>query len=253
MTNNDWDPDTYRTTFNFVTDYGDELIDLLNARPGERILDLGCGTGHHVATLTALGAQAIGVDASPSMVAMARDLHPADTFMLVDAVRDQPTLGLFDAVLSNAALHWMQPQSAALNFARRSLHTGGRFIAEMGGAGNVAIITDIFRQALDDHNLNHLVIEQNWFPTIGQQASALEVAGFEVSSMKLVDRPTPLPSGTTPADWCAHFRASTWGQIPPTLQEQVHASINTSAAHLLLNGGGWWVDYRRLRFIAHAV
>lgn len=252
MTNNAWAADDYRSSFGFVTSYGDSVFELLDARPGERVLDLGCGTGEHAAALAAQGVDVVGVDASASMLEIARRAFPHVTFVEVDAVIDAPMLGLFDAVVSNAALHWMSPQESALAYVRDCLSPGGRFVAEMGGHGNVQIVRDIFRQALHDCGLGGLEIQENWFPTIPQQSALLEETGFEVTQMVLIDRPTPLTPGSTPADWCAHFRARTWEQVPVQQRPRLREVIDQLAEPLLHGPDGWWVDYRRLRFIAVA-
>ena len=114
-------------------------------------------------------------------------------------------------------------------------------------------MTAILRTALDSHGLDHVLIDQNWFPSIAQESGLLEAAGFEVTSMTLFDRPTPLAPGSTPADWCAHFRARTWEQVPRDLKDRLRFTINDLAAPHLLTDQGWCVDYRRLRFVAIAI
>ena len=252
MTNNDWAADDYRSSFGFVTSYGDSVLDLLGAQAGERVLDLGCGTGEHAAALAAKGVDVVGVDASASMLASARRSFPDVTFVEVDAVADPPALGHFDAVFSNAALHWMNPQERALAYARGCLRPGGRFVAEMGGHGNVRIVRDVFSRALLECGLADLDVQENWFPSIGQQSGLLENAGFEVTQMVLFDRPTPLAPGSTPADWCAHFRARTWDHVPAEQRPRLRALIDELAEPALHGPDGWWVDYRRLRFVAVA-
>lgn len=252
MTGNRWDARAYDTAFSFVTQRGSGVLDLLAARPGEHILDIGCGTGGHAAQLVALGCTVVGVDASASMLAVARAQVPDAAFVDVDVVHDAPTLGEFDAVLSNAALHWMQPQEVALAYVRACLAPGGRFVAEMGGHGNVALMLAAFEAALADCGLVHVDLQENWFPTIPQESMLLEAAGFEVVRMELFDRPTPLEGAITAADWCAHFRATTWHSVPSDRHPALREAINAHAAQHLHGADGWWADYRRLRFVAIA-
>jgi SAM-dependent methyltransferase len=252
VTGNTWDAKRYRSDFSFVAAHGAGVLDLLDARPGESVLDLGCGTGEHVAALAARGVRVVGVDADPAMVALATTSAAGATVFQRDATSDEPDLGTFDAVFSNAALHWMQPQERALAYVRASLNPGGRFVAEMGGTGNVATVLGAFRQALADVGLADLPVTENWFPTIGQESHLLEDAGFEVRLMHLFDRPTPLDAGLTAADWCRLFRADTWAAVPANLHAALTERINAFAAPDLRTADGWVMDYRRLRFVAVA-
>jgi SAM-dependent methyltransferase len=252
VTGNTWDAERYRGAFGFVSSYGMALLDVLDAQPGERVLDLGCGTGEHAAELGARGVRVVGLDADPAMVAVAVTTAPDAAVLLRDATRDEPDLGPFDAAFSNSALHWMQPQESALRYVRASLRTGGRFVAEMGGTGNVQRVIRAFRQALGDVGLDDIPVTENWFPTIGQQAGLLEDAGFEVRLMTLVDRPTHLGPDLTAADWCRQFRADTWTAVPPETHAALAARIDALAAPDLLIADGWVMDYRRLRFVAVA-
>ena len=110
-----------------------------------------------------------------------------------------------------------------------------------------------FRQALDECGLTSIEVEENWFPSVGQESTLLEDAGFEVRDVRLFDRPTPLGSGITAAEWCAHFRARAWEQVPQDLRPALRERINACAAPELLGPDGWWADYRRLRFVAVAM
>lgn len=252
MTGNTWDAERYRSDFSFVAAGGTAVLDLLDAQAGESVLDLGCGTGEHAAELAARGVRVVGVDADAAMVAVATTAAPEATVLLRDATRDEPDQGTFDAVFSNAALHWMKPQERALAFVRGCLNPGGRFVAEMGGTGNVATVLGAFRHALADMGLVDVPVTENWFPTVGQESSLLEDAGFEVRFMQLFDRPTPLDAGRTAADWCRLFRADTWAAVPANLHAALAERINAFAAPDLRTADGWAMDYRRLRFVAVA-
>ena len=137
MTGNEWDAQAYDTRFGFVGRYGDDLVDLLDAQPGGRVLDLGCGTGPHAAKLTSRGASVVGLDADPRMLRKAAEDHPGVTFVAADATAfDLARLGAdrpFDACFSNAALHWMTPQDAVLRNVRSALRKGGRLPRGTGG------------------------------------------------------------------------------------------------------------------------
>lgn len=258
MTSNPWDARLYDTQFGFVGRYGDDLLDLLAPTSGEVVLDLGCGTGRHAAKIAARGAHVVGFDADPDMLRKARTDHPEITFLAGDAAVFGPVdLGIetpFDACFSNAALHWMTPQDAVLRNVRSVLAESGRFVAEMGGAGNVAALDASLREALRDLNLADIPVVTNYFPTTGEQSSALEAAGFRVELATWFPRPTPLDEGTTAADWTRHFRAATWAAVPEPEQERLGAIVNAHAANRgLLTDAGWTADYCRLRFVAVAV
>src|SRR5207302_10671977 len=102
-----WDAGLYDGRHAFVWKHGASLVGLLAPRPGERVLDLGCGTGHLTAALAAAGAGVVGLDRSEEMLAQARSAYPALEFVCGDA-RDFRFGEPFDAVFSNAALHWVR-------------------------------------------------------------------------------------------------------------------------------------------------
>lgn len=255
---NVWDAHDYDARFGFVARSGDVLIDMLDPQPGQRVLDLGCGTGRHAGMLAARGASVVGIDQDAAMLEKARSDHPRLTFMRVDARR----LGLaalgqddpFEACLSNAALHWMTPQDVVLGNVRSVLAPGARFVAEMGGAHNIAGMDAALRAGLRELGLAHAPVAENFFPTVGVEAALLEAAGFRVEQMLWFRRPTPLTPDSTPADWTRHFRAATWQHVPGELRDELARRINAHAERAgLRDGSGWLADYCRLRFLAVAV
>lgn len=257
MTGNAWDAAAYDSRFGFVSHHGDDLLELLAPSPGEAILDLGCGTGRHAGILHARGAGVVGMDADEDMLAAARLAHPHVPFVRADAVSfgladlgvDRP----FDACVSNAALHWMTPQKAVLRNVRAVLGEGARFVAEMGGAGNIARLDASLRAALEDLGLGGAPVVTNYFPTVAEQSVALESAGFRVEYMRWFRRPTPLGPGTTAADWTRHFRATTWASVPGGRHAELAAAVDAQAAERgLHDADGWTADYCRLRFVAIA-
>lgn len=257
MGTNAWDAQEYDTSFGFVTRHGDGLVGLLNPQPGEHVLDLGCGTGHHAAQISAMGAVVVGMDLDASMLARAGEGHPQVRFVRADAARfDLGALGVderFDACFSNAALHWMTPQEAVLRNVRAVLVEGGRFVAEMGGEGNVAALDGVLSKALAGIGLADTAVPGNYFPTVGQQATLLEAAGFRVERASWFRRPTPLDPGSTPAQWTRHFRAAAWDGVPKPQRNAFGTRVNQLArAAGLWDSGRWVADYCRLRFVAVA-
>ncbi len=245
-----WDAAAYDNGFSFVTAYGSALIELLDLAPAARVLDIGCGTGDHAAELRRRGFQVVGIDADAAMVQRARESHPEVPFVIADA-QDLHLGEMFDAAFSNAALHWMTDQAAALQSIRCHLVTGAPFVAEMGGRGNVAVVDAALEQATADLGLPVPPIRK-FFPSLGEQAALLEDAGFEVGSMWAFARPTRLSAGQRPSDWTRLFRANVWAAVPSPEHARLAAAVDERCAELH-DDLGWWIDYRRLRFCCHAV
>lgn len=256
-----WDATGYDASFGFVTAYGAPLLDLLEAEPGERVLDLGCGTGHQAAQLAAAGVRVLGVDGDAAMLDRARREHPGVAFAHADA-QDQEALRAaagpvpYDAVLSNAAMHWMPRQDAVVAGVAAVLRPGGRLVVEMGGVGNVARVTRAIRAARADLGLDPDIASPWTFPTPGEQASRLERHGFVVRMVALVDRTTPLADGVGAAGWATMFGAGLVDDVPAPDRSAFDSAVDRHARSEGLDvrpdgEPGWWIDYVRLRF--HAV
>jgi SAM-dependent methyltransferase len=242
----EWDPERYGRSGRFVSDLGSAVLELLRPRPGERILDLGCGDGALTARIREAGAQVVGVDASAEMVAAARarglDARVADGEAL-EFHRE------FDAVFSNAALHWMRRPDRVIEGVAEALRPGGRFVAELGGHGNVAAIHLALAVVLERRGVDPRLVEPPHFPSVAAYRHRLEAHGFEVYSIELVPRPTILPGGMD--DWVRTF-GHPWLALCP---ERDHDAVATEAAELLSpflrdESGAWTADYVRLRFAA---
>lgn len=241
-----WDPDRYARNARFVADLGAPLISLLAPGPGERILDLGCGDGALTLKLAASGCHVVGVDAAPEQIAAARalglDAHVVDGHALAF---DVP----FDAILSNAALHWMKRPDEVISGMWRALRPGGRIVAEMGGAGNVETIRTNLVRCLDARGLDGEAASPWYFPTPDDYAARLRAAGFEVPYIELIPRPTPLPGEL--ADWLWTFGESFLMRVPEAERDAVIADVVEAARPRLRQPDGSWVaDYVRLRFMA---
>jgi SAM-dependent methyltransferase len=231
----------------FVPALGGAVLDLLDPRPGERVLDLGCGDGALTVDLAARGAAVVGVDVDASMVAAVRergiDARLGDGQSFTAAVADATP---FDAVFSNAALHWMPDAAAVLRQIRTVLRPGGRFVAEFGGFGNVAAIRSAARGVLAPLGLD----APAWFfPRPEAYAELLAAEGFTVASCDLIHRPTPLPAGM--AAWLTTFLAAPLATLDPTERTDVIAAVTDLLEPSLRDEqGGWWADYVRLRVAA---
>lgn len=239
-----WDTRTYDRDFAFVSAYGTELLDWLDAQPGETVLDLGCGTGAIAAKIAETGAIVIGIDSDPAMIEAARQRLPNVDLRVADA-HDFTVDHLVDAVFSNAALHWMPSSVEVLGCVSDALRAGGRFVAEMGATGNVATITAAVDEACREAGLP----DRRWpwvFPSPAQYAAMLEDSGFEIRELDFRDRPTRLTGEDGLVGWLQMFGGSELRDVP----KQVLARATEIARPQLWREGAWWADYRRLRFRA---
>jgi trans-aconitate methyltransferase len=245
-----WAVATYDSAFGYVSAHGAPLIDLLDPQPGERVIDLGCGAGAFSAEIAARGADVLGIDGSAEMITQAAALHPELSFAVGDA-HDFTTSESFDAVASNSALHWMtRDPDAVIARAHAALRPGGRFIAEMGGAGNCAELITAMQTAWRVFGLGEP--ELPWyFPTPAEYATRLEDGGFTVRLIEYFDRPTRLSEGPHgAADWVRMFAPEALAEVPPEIAEPLLERINVLAAPALRRESGWVADYVRLRFAA---
>src|ERR1700753_2726986 len=198
-----WDPSLYAGNGRFVAVLAGSLVDLLQPRAGDRVLDLGCGDGFLTQRIGESGATVVGVDSSLQMIEAAKERGVDARLISGEAL---PLHGEFDAVFSNAALHWMSDHDAVLAGVYRALKPGGRFVAECGGQGNVAAIRVALLAVLGELGMPPEQIEVNHFYNQVEYRRMLEAQNFVVETIKLIHRPTPLPSGM--ADWLSTFRRS---------------------------------------------
>jgi trans-aconitate 2-methyltransferase len=249
-----WDAALYDSRHAFVHAFGASLIDLLAPAAGERILDLGCGTGHLTAKIAAAGAVTSGIDASPAMIEQARKLYPELSFEVADATDFHVETPL-DAVFSNAALHWIKPPAAVVSCVARALKPGGRFVAELGGRGNVGRILDACRVAISRAVGCDVADVNPWyFPSVAEYASLLESNGLEVRLAELFDRPTPLEEGDRGMhNWLAMFGGPCFAGLPEEQRPAAMAEAERLLRGPLLEAGQWTADYRRLRVSAAKV
>jgi trans-aconitate methyltransferase len=245
-----WNERAYDSSFGYVSAQGEPLVELLDPAPGERILDLGCGTGVLTTEIAARGAEVLGIDGSPAMIEKALALHPGIDFIVGDG-HDFTVALPYDAVFSNAALHWLnRDPDAVIANVHAALTPGGRFVAEMGGAGNCAELTAAMSTAWRELGLREP--ELPWyFPSPAEYARRLEKGGFIVRLLEYFDRPTPLdecPGGA--ADWVRLFAGQLLQGVPVDMVEPLLQRVNELAAPALRRETGWMADYVRLRFAA---
>ena len=239
-----WSPGDYQRNAAFVPALGASLLSDLDPQPGERILDLGCGDGVLTLEIAASGATVVGVDASPEMVEAAK--QKGIDARLADA-RALPFQHEFDAVFSNAVLHWIREPDLALAGIARALRPGGRLIAEFGGHTNVAAISVAIRAVFARRGVD---VQSPWdYPTPNEYRVCLERQGFEVERIAMVPRPTPLPAGMD--GWLRTFCVSQFAQLPPdsvgSAEQEIVELLRPS---LCDSSGQWTADYVRLRLVA---
>jgi trans-aconitate methyltransferase len=250
-----WNTEAYATNGRFVATLAADVVALLAPQAGENILDLGCGDGALTEQLAASGAAITGVDASPDMLTAARTrgLQSARGF----SVEQQDATALpynqqFDAVFSNAALHWipgLPGQQAVLAGVHRALRPAGRFVAEMGGHGNIAAIRTALQAVLAPLHIDAEAAAASFYPSPALYRRLLEEAGFTLQYIGLIPRPTPLPNGMH--SWLNTFRNGVLDRLNPS--DRVTAVKNTVALlePILRDADGIWTgDYIRLRFHA---
>lgn len=248
---NDWNAKSYDEKHDYVWQMGAGVVELLDPKAGERIVDLGCGTGHLTAQIASRGADVIGFDASPTMLETAHREFPDLDFRLADA-RDFEFTARFDAVFSNAALHWIHEPELVIERVAHHLKSGGRFVAEMGGKGNVAALETALRDAALALHLPPFD-DFNYFPSLAQYAALLENGGFEVGFATLFDRPTPLDGPRGARNWLLQFRGAYLESLETQEREAVLAEAEKRLRPILFRDGQWFADYRRLRFTARKV
>jgi len=245
QTKQTWDPDRYARNARFVSDLGAPVVELLAPSPGERILDLGCGDGVLTAKLAAMGCDVIGVDASEAQAQATRKLGVQAR--VVDA-EQLPFDVEFDAVFSNAALHWMRNPDAVIDGVWRALRPGGRFVAEMGGVGCVEKIKRALVEALDRRGLDGKAANPWYFPTVEDYSARLAKRGFTLSYIALIPRPTPLPGDVTA--WLETFAQNFTATLPPGERPAYLTEVQEVLRPQLCAQGQWTADYVRLRFSA---
>ena len=243
-THQSWDPDSYARNARFVSDLGAPVVELLAPRAGERILDLGCGDGALTQKLVELGCRVVGVDSSAAQIDAARRLG------LEARVADGARLGFdaqFDAVFSNAAIHWMKPPDAVIDGVWRALRPGGRFVGEFGGHGCVETVKRALIDALKRRGIDGDALNPWYFPTVEDYSARLIRRGFAINYIALIPRPTPLP--TEIIGWLETFAQSFMAPLNANDRKVFLDEVREMLRPDLCDADGkWFADYVRLRF-----
>lgn len=242
----EWDPKGYAENARFVAELGMPLVELLAPQPGESVLDLGCGDGFLTVRLAALGCRVLGIDSSPAQVEAARAAGVEARVMDGERLEFREE---FDAVFSNATLHWLKDPDAAIAGAWRALRPGGRFVGEFGGEGCVARIREALGRALARRGVDPAAHMPWYFPSAEAYGARLAARGFRVESTVVFPRPTPLPGELR--GWLETFARSFTAALAPELRGEFLAEVQEDLRPELCDTEGrWTADYTRLRFRA---
>ncbi|MFT3825103.1 MAG: class I SAM-dependent methyltransferase [Chitinophagaceae bacterium] len=245
-----WNANLYDTKHDFVSQYGEDVLGWLQPQKDERILDLGCGTGQLAYAISEYGAEVVGIDNSPEMIARAKQAYPSVQFEIKDATGfsfQQP----FDAVFSNATLHWIQEQQQTLKCVYNSLKPGGRFVLEMGARHNVESICNAIVQAMDEEGLADLLSADFWFfPSVSEYTALLEQQGFTVASVINFKRETALKGEEGMRNWITMFGSFFFKHITTEQAEKVTARAVELLRPQHYWEDTWYADYVRLRIKA---
>ncbi|HCF49177.1 MAG TPA: SAM-dependent methyltransferase [Syntrophomonas sp.] len=246
----EWNPDLYDEKHAFVSKLGEDLIELLQPQSGELILDLGCGTGDLSHLIKQSGATVEGLDASKEMVARAREKYPDIQFRPGDAC----SLNIYeryDAVFSNAVLHWIKEPEKALAGIWQALKKKGRFVAEFGGRGNVNNVTRAVMKCLRE--MGHPVSDADlpwYYPSIGEYTSLMEEHGFCVTYARYFVRPTILEDGENGlSNWLDMFADLLFKNYTADQKQMIFGQIKDQLRDSTLQDGQWIVDYKRIRVV----
>ncbi len=241
-----WQPKDYAENARFVSDLAGAVLEWLAPKPGEHILDLGCGDGALTLKLSEIGAHVVGVDASANFVETAKGQGVDARLMNGEALEFAQE---FDAVFSNAALHWMTNPSAVVDGVSRALKPGGRFVAEFGGFGNVAAIATALRAVAQMRGGDETLVAPWFFPSPEEYSALLGAHGFVVDRIGLYPRPTPLKTGMGP--WLKTFRTPFFEQYGGEADAVLNDVVELLKPALCDAQGNWMADYVRLRVEAH--
>lgn len=237
----------YDNKHDFVAKYGEDVLQWLQPQQGERILDIGCGTGKLTQKLNDSGAEVVGIDASEEMIDKAKASFPDIQFFVKDATNfsfEQP----FDAAFSNATLHWINEQERALQCIYNNLKRSGRFVFEMGGKHNIEAIHNAVKQAMIEAGFESLLpAKTNYFPSVGEQCSLLEKVGFTVTDVAYFKRPTELKGNDGMKNWILQFCTFFFTNIPADETENIIDRAVEITKHTNYKNGIWYGDYVRLR------
>jgi len=246
-----WNAHLYDDKHSFVFKYGEDLVNILNPQPGERILDLGCGTGYLADIIAASGATVVGIDNSLEMISKAKAQYPELEFKVMSATEfhfDEH----FNAIFSNAALHWVTEKEKAIDCMYRNLKRGGRVVLEMGGKHNIERIVTALQNSLIKRGFSENAAIPLWyFPSLSEYTGLLEKRGFRVTYAAHFNRDTNLNDTENGIkDWIKMFGSAFLKGIDETEVGSILDEVQDILESTNFRNGQWYADYKRLRVIA---
>jgi len=245
-----WKTKLYDNSHDFVAKFGEGIFSWLQPKKGEDILDLGCGTGDLTKKIQEAGAKVIGIDSSAEMIAAAKVKFPSIPFHQEDA-KHLPFVEAFDAIFSNAVLHWVPEKEKAISSMYNSLKKGGRMVVEFGGKDNIQQMWNALKNSLQKHGYTQNASIAFWFfPSIGEYSSLLEKQGFRVVQAAHFDRPTPLKGDDGMKDWFLMFADNFFPNIPLAIKNEILEETQAALKATHFKNGAWSADYKRIRVIA---
>ncbi len=246
-----WDSKLYDEKHGFVSQYGNDLIALLAPQKGEQILDIGCGTGDLANEIARSGASVTGIDLSAEMIARAKEKFPSLSFHIASAT-DFMLPQRFDAIFSNATLHWILDKEAVIRQMYAHLKQGGRVVLEFGAKGNVGEIIGAVTQVLNKHGIpTKGRTDFFYYPSIGEYASLLEKHGFTVTWAAHFHRETPLADGENGIrHWLTMFGERFFTDLDSTTKNQFIDEVSAILKPTHFREGRFVADYQRLRIVA---
>jgi trans-aconitate 2-methyltransferase len=249
--NNTWNTSLYSKKHDFVFKYGEYLVQMLTPQEGERILDVGCGTGYLTNLIAASGAMVTGMDNSIDMIAKARNEYPHLPFRLA-SVTDFDFNEQYDALFSNAVLHWVTEKEQAVKSMYKNLKPGGRLVLEMGGKGNVETIIHALKKALINHGYKQQANREIWyFPSLSEYTGLLEKQGFRVTYAAHYNRETELKDTQQGIkDWVNMFGGAFLEGIEPAAKDTILEEVQETLRKTQFRNQKWFADYKRLRVVA---
>lgn len=246
-----WNANLYDGKHSFVFKYGEDLVEFLKPQPGERVLDLGCGTGYLTSIIANAGANVVGIDNSIEMVTKAKTEYPQLEFQVQSATNfyfEEP----FNAIFSNAVLHWVHEKEKVIDCMYRNLKKSGRLILEMGGRQNVEKIINTLSRCLKKHGFDQNAEIQLWyFPSLSEYTCLLEKRGFIVTYAVLYSRETKLEDPENGIkDWIKMFAGAYLQGINEESINEILDDVQDILKPVLFKNGNWYADYKRLRVLA---